>query len=209
MKSVLKSAFVSDWDGVLFQTEDAFNAFLMAHYGIRIPENTPHCGYSMETLVLSQIPEENRPTLHAFYRHLGSEFLASPHWHKDVEPMEDSVEVVHELAQKFDFFVATARQPVSSVVVESLTGKHFPDIVRGFHYVYTLHDTGSVAVPKRQFFERFEPHRRAGFADDNPKEVRSMQGVAPSFLFDPKGYYTHVTDCERVTSWRSLGDLLL
>ena len=203
----MKPALISDWDSVLFWTDPGFNAYLLHHYGITIPDDVPLCGYSIQSLLLDRLPAETRPTIEAFYQHVGDVYHATMLWHESAIPVEDSVEVVQELSHKYDLYVATARMTTSAQIVEGLTGIHFPNIFSGYHYVHRIIDGKIVGTPKRTFAERLQSC--VGFVDDNLREIREMGDLVPSYLFDPKGFHRDVTDCTRVTSWRELADRLL
>lgn len=62
---------------------------------------------------------------------------------------------------------------------------------------------------KRDFIADF-PGEKVAFFDDNPRDVREVQTVIPSYLFDPQGHHISETDIpNRVRSWKEISDLLL
>lgn len=206
----MKRALFVDFDGTLLETDDAFNAFLLAHYGVTIPKSSYHCGYSMETLLLNQIPENRRPALGAFYEHVGLEYLTSHDWHKDATPIPGSVEAMARLSTSYDLYIVTARQTVSRPVVEALVEKFFPRMIRGVHYAYTCIGDGKFEkVPKRDFIAGFNPAIRAGFVDDNPIEIQDAADIVPSFLFDPLDRHPNADHYARISCWHALADRLL
>lgn len=54
------------------------------------------------------------------------------------------------------------------------------------------------------------PGNNIAFFDDTPDEIINMQGIIPSYLFDPTGKHETLTDIKlRVDSWKKIGELYI
>jgi 5'(3')-deoxyribonucleotidase len=205
----MKPALFFDFDEVLFSTREISLRFFREHYGATIPNDMYFCGHSLETLIMEQIPQEQRPTKDEFYQYFSHELLASFERHKNLEPIVGAQEVINELAKKYNLYVATARHECSKAVVRHLVDSFFPGKLIDIHHVWRYDKLiGFHGIPKRDFVSRHET--RIGFIDDNPKEIRDMSGITEAFLFDPFGYHIDETDISnRVTSWEEIGNIFL
>lgn len=203
---------VLDFDGTICATERQTRQFLNWYFDIQIPLDQGYlCGHTLHSLVQEYLPKGYVLNEDDLYEILGSEFLASMHWHEDVMPIEGATDVVSKLAQEYTLHVATARQTSSRPVVETLLQRFFPNCISDIHFVWEhLGNKEFRGVPKKEFVRKLQKPTLA-YVDDNPKETREIIGLAPNvILFDPSGHHVGVTDAShRVATWKEIEKLLL
>lgn len=200
-----------DFDETLVSTTMQTRRFLNHRFGIQMPlENSGYlCGHSLYDLVKQYLPVNHELDEATLYQILGSEFLASSHWHEDVCPVEGAQDAVTNIAKQHKIYVATARQNTSMAVVKMLLEKFFPACVQDVHCVWTHLGNGAFnGVSKKEFIQKLG--RPFAYVDDNPKETCEIHGSTDHvLLFDPNMYHCNVTDSRRVTSWREIEKILL
>ena len=143
------------------------------------------------------------------YIDFGRNFLASIDWHKQVQPMPYMQEVMHDLAQKYTLYTVTARQEISLPVIKYLLDTHIPGCITHIHCVYGRINNQYIEKPKKDFIASIKGDNLA-FFDDSLSEIRNMQNVIRSYLYDPTNRHEHENDIQhRISSWEEIGKLYL
>ena len=125
--------------------------------------------------------------------------------------MEGTEIFIPQLALRYDLWVVTARQDGCRHVVENLCKKFFSRSIVGMHFVWkrVAPMQFSENASKKQFIASTRGEKIA-FLDDNPNEVRNIEGLVPSYLLDPHQFHKKEHSIEHcVKSWAEFAELML
>lgn len=206
-----KQFFLIDFDNTAVDTRMAHCLYLNHVYGIdSVPEDFVN-NASLEAVIKKYDSNSNITDTEAL-THLGEYFHTSYDWHKEVMPIDEHVvEILAELSKKYNMVLATARPDSSNEIVRYLLEMHFPKCIEQIHFVHKRLGYGKWdKIPKREFVQSIGPESFVAFIDDSTKEIREMQDVIQSYLFDPWFLHTDVNDIKnRVPNWKKVGNLYL
>lgn len=204
-----KPAVFFDFDDLKIDTVPAMIAHVNEHYGIASVRSDYLNGIYLEEVINRHLPKERHVSREEAYLSLAEKFLCSIDLHEAIPLIDGVIEVLPQIAQRYEVWTVTARQKVSMHVVKHVLDRHVPGCVTGIHCVWDRRDGAYHAITKREFISGFEGEKVA-FFDDTPREVLEVQDVVPSYLFDPHGLYDGMQEIRaRVRSWREIGQILL
>jgi hypothetical protein len=198
-----------DFDDMKFITLPLLVSYINKKYGIKTTLNE----YLDNNDSLDKIIQEHLPGVligyNDIYKDVGENFHASLNWHSDVEPMPHMSEVMKGLKEKYNLYTVTSRQKVGIGVIQYILDKYIPGCITGVHCVWHYDKTdGFIANPKRNFIEN-TPGENIAFFDDSPKEIKKVEDIIPSYLFDPNGLHKDSETKNRVASWEQIGNMFL
>lgn len=199
-----------DFDNMLVDTDQMQRDFILKEYGVNLPRDVYLCGNSLCEIVNSFLPPDRQVEKHQFYDHWCNNLVMSHKLHEPVKPIPGVMEYLPRIARRYDSWVVTARVLSGRSVAEKLCLKFFGDAISGMHFVWSNGESKTrVERSKKDFIANFSGHKVA-FFDDNPGEIRKVQGVIPSFLFDPLGIHKEERDIPHVVrSWSEIARTLL
>lgn len=200
---------VFDLDNTKYWTSPWYVDYINQKYSISSTLKDFVGSPQLHTVVLKHLPKETVVTKDQIYWDLGTEFLTSHEWHKDVKPMPDMPEVTRELAKKYWIWDASAREKKGAPVIEALNNRYIKGCVSGNHFAWDHLSPSQATFQAKKIFVASLPGITHGFVDDTPGEVLDMIGTAPSFLFDTDDYYAESKEFDRFRSWRQIGDYFL
>jgi FMN phosphatase YigB (HAD superfamily) len=207
----MKEIFIMDFDNTVLDTRKCHSLYVNHIYQIKsVPEdfvnNAPIAGVIRKYDTNSSVTDEQALV------HLCEEFHTSRAWHMHAEPIDDDVaDVLYALSRKYELILATARHDFSEDIVRELLELNFPECVNSIHFVHRRIAYGQYTrTPKRNFVELLGPDRFAAFVDDSVNEIKMMQSLIPSYLFDPWHLHGDVGGIlNRTDSWNEIGKLFL
>lgn len=195
-----------DLDNFLFKSKRKEIEYIKRKYRIQIEITAENYMTSHYDLVIDQLGE-GFISFTEFWVDLSKNYFESEEWQHNLEPMPGMIEVLTELAKRYQLIVVTARPKESLLVIKSLLSKHLGDIISYIHCVWELKNGKYESVSKVDFIQN-DNGIKSGFIDDSPNEVRAMKGVLPAFLFDPTQMHRNVTDIENhVSSFEEIYDI--
>lgn len=198
-----------DLDGMTFDTLPSTVRFINHHYGTNLETKDILNRGSEIDAVLRQHTGDNSITKDDFYNLYGKEYLTSVEWHADATPMPYAPEIIGKLSQQYTIHTVTARQQVGINVIKHLIGKHLQGKIENIHCVWRKNEFGEFyKIPKHEYIQNVNGLKLA-FFDDSHHEIESMQGILPSFLFDPYNFHPEVSDAKKVKSWLEIGEIYL
>jgi 5'(3')-deoxyribonucleotidase len=198
-----------DLDGMKFDTVGAHMEYINQRYGI----NSIITDY-LDNPSLEKVVKKYRPdfagTRDEVYRDIQKNLLYVIDAHKEIKPFPGMVEVITEVTKKYNLFTVTARPRQGIQVIEYLLETHIPGAIGHVHCVWNHTTDGVIESPKHEFIKSVKGDNVA-FFDDAPNEIRKMEGIIKSYLFDPQRHYDgqHKDLAFRAYSWYEIGDILL
>ncbi len=201
-----KSHIFLDFDNSKFDTNTLFMNYINERYTISSQPEDYTSNTSYERIVKKYLPKELCPSDDDFWEDFGKNVLASIEKHEHIAPMEDMVETVIRLAEKYTLWVVTARPTKGLAVIEHMLNKHVPNCIHGIHCVWSEKEGGGyIDVPKRAFVQSIVGEKIA-FFDDSIEEIEKMHDLLPCYLYDPQGIHNAENS---IRSWKEFGALFL
>lgn len=207
----MKPTLFFDFDDTLVDTQPVMRDFIAEYYGVRLPDDLYLCGNTLWKIVNSYLPPERQIPHDQFYEDWAEKFLISHEVHSKVTTMNRADVHIPRLASKYNLWIVTARQEGGLSVVTRLCQRLFGQHIQGIHFVWRRLSKNEfkLIMSKKDFIASF-PGEKVAFFDDNPGEVREVQSILPTFLFDPFGLHLEVPDVKfRVESWDEIAEILL
>jgi len=196
-----------DFDDTIFRSWPLVVSYLNGKYNLNLKEGDFNGVTSFED-VITKHREALNLTYDEFYLDYAINFLSSMAWHEKIELMEGAKEIIPLLAKKYNLYIVTARQKISMDVINHLISKNFPDCFKEIHCIWEyVEGIGYVQVSKKDFILGVSGEKIA-FIDDSPKEVFKMEGVIPTYIFDPYGTKGEI-GFPSFKNWYEIGDKFL
>lgn len=197
-----------DFDEFMFRTGDHLVSYVNNRWNISTKQEDYGNNPPLDKIIKWHRPDI-QVTFNEAYLDVGQNFHASHELHEAVLPHDDMPEIVGQLAKYYRLYVVTSRQKFGRSVVERVLDRHVPGCIADIHMVWDFVDGEYVAHPKKDFVKNV-PGENIAFFDDTPDEIINMQGIIPSYLFDPTGKHETLTDIKlRVDSWKKIGELYI
>ena len=208
----MKKKFLIDFDNTPVDTRKCHSDYVNYTYDIQsVPEEFVN-NASIASIIKKHWKDFDISDVEVM-EHMGVYFHTSTNWHKNAKPIDEHVcNILTELSKKYELVVATARQDRSEKLVRHLLELHFPlCVIEKIHFVHTrVSHEKFIHIPKRQFVQEVGPNKFVCFVDDSTKEIKNMQDLIPSHLFDAWNLFENVSDIQsRVSSWKTIGELYL
>ena len=205
-----KPTIFLDHDGTKFDTLDAHLKYLNNKYGIVSIRSDYINNPSLDLVVNKHRPDETPYKGNEVYTDLIKNFLSSKEHHESILPFEGMIEVVPKLAEKYNLVVVTARPRNAIAIIEYMNEKYIPNCISDIHCVWYQNETQEFRqISKREYIRNYDGEKIA-FIDDSAVEIKLVQDIIPSYLFDPEGWNDHdQTIRNRVKSWHEIADLFL
>ena len=210
-----RPCLIFDLDGTMIDTNPMLIEYAHFNWGVEIKPQQFIGGNSLEQLVNSLLPPEQRVTRDVFYRRLTQEFLCERRWQRRIQPMSGSSKALCAMSTVCDFKIATARPTDCKTIVNEILDRMFSDVVfREVHFVWRWNEELEVfekGPSKRDYILSHQPEECFAFFDDDPGEVREVHHDFPTYLFDPFGHHrkTELDITNRLVSWDEITELVL
>lgn len=207
-----KSTLFLDFDGLKFDTLNVHVEYINKRYGIKTTPADYKNNPGLDSVIKRYLPKEKHATINReeIYLDLGENLNGSIELHAKVFPIEGVQEILPLLAQKYTLWTVTARQHTSIPVIRHLLDIYVPNCISGIHCVWKhVGNYEFEGISKKEFISNFVGEKVA-FIDDSLNEIREMQDIIPSYLFDPHGHNDSVKNVQyRVRSWEEIGKIFL
>ena len=204
-----KSNVFLDFDDLIVKTKPAVISYVYDRYGVKITDSE----YYNENGSLHDVIKRYNPhlsvTFNELYLDYGKNFLASLEWNRNIPLMEDVQEIIPMLSRKYNLFIVTARQKIGLEVIDKLTVEFFGKCFKEIHCVWEwVDDVGFCESSKKSFISKVQGEKVV-FIDDSKKEIKKMENILPTYLFDPEGLCKPENGINIVRSWKEIGTILL
>ena len=208
----MKPFFLTDFDNSVLDTRRCHSSYINNTYGIKsIPEDFVNNASFAE--VIKKYNEDSIVTDNEVLLHLGECFHSSFRWHREILPIDKYVaRVLFELSKKYNVVIATKRPDFSAHVVRELLEEYFPKCISFVHFVNRrISHNKYEEIYKPDFVRSLGADRVVSFVDDSTEEIKMMQDLIPSHLFDPWFLFKNEINIKNqlVHDWDEIGDLYL
>ena len=140
----MKEPIILDFDGVVAITEHIWLEYVNKKYGINTKISDYNNDLSLENNV--NILAGINLSFEEFYFDFTANYTMSFDLHRKAFPLPYSIEVINELAKKYNLFISTARNSLGIDVIKYvLKNQGILQHFRGFHFIYSFDE-------KREFF---------------------------------------------------------
>jgi hypothetical protein len=198
-----------DFDGVKFDTTQHHVDYINNRFAIKSVISDYINNPPLDKIVKKYLPEDTEIDATDLYRGLSKLFLDSIDSHETVFPIDGMVQTIFSLSKIYNLVTVTARPDSGRHVIEHMLHKYVPGCISEIHCVWTYKNNEFVPVTKKEFIQNY-PGKKVAFLDDSATEIKKLQEIIPSYLFDPCGYNDHETTIQRrVRSWQEFGNLFL
>lgn len=138
-----KPIIAIDIDEVLSPLHDLFFAHHNEVYGTNYPIRDPAGGYYLHEYT----DEPKSQILEKIKKFIETEAF------RNVEPLEDAVEVLSRLKKRFKLVIITSRQDFYHEVTHAWLGQHFPSVFDEIQFTEYIQGEGSV-IPKSEICQQ-------------------------------------------------------
>lgn len=210
MKHLHKRNLFFDFDDTKFKTVESLVLFINDFYGI----NSVRADYANMNERIDEVIKMYDPSIpltrSEIYAELNKNFHAELFHQDRIKPLPNMVEVMKQLAEKYNIYTVTARPDIGIKMVKHLLDKHIPGCITHVHNVHKSNGDGTYIKHHKVDFIKSMKGENVAFVDDSPDEVRLAKDHIDSFLFDPHNLHPHSKGItKRFYSWEEIGKKFL